>query len=187
MPTHVKEIILDNKFLRNQNSNHRAYMQDLADFIQPRKAWITSIRTKGERLKFNFLYDVTAILALRDAASNFNTHLTDASSRWFGLETLDKERMESHEVRTYFKIVVDKMFAVLSMSNFYNIIQEFFTDFIGFSPGSFSMLSDPKDFVRFQSIPVKESMRVVDANGRLTEFHRNFRLDSRQAVYNHAF
>ena len=182
MSTVVKDIILDNKFLHNQNANHRSYMQDLADFIQPRKAWITSIRTKGERIKFNFLYDVTAILALRDAASNFNTHLTDASSRWFGLETLDKNHMKSHDVRTYFKEVVDIMISILDNSNFYNNIQEFFTDFLGFSPSSYSMLSDPKDFVRFQAIPVKESMRVVDANGRLTEFHRNFRLTARQAV-----
>ncbi len=182
MATNVKEIILDNKFLRNQNSNHRAYMQDLADFIQPRKAWITSIRTNGERLKFNFLYDSTAILALRDAASNFHTNLSDATSRWFSLETLDKNHMRSHDVRTYFKEVEDVMFSTLNRSNYYNIIQEFYTDFIGFSPGSFSMLSDSKDFVRFQSIPVKESIRVTDANGRLSEFHRNFRLSSRQAV-----
>ena len=182
MPTNVKEIIIDNKFLHGQNSNHRSYMQDLADFIQPRQAWITSIRTKGERVKFNFLYDVTAILSLRDAASNFNTHLTDASSRWFGLETLDKDLMKSTNVREYFKIVVDRMISVLNQSNFYNVIQVFFSDFIGFSPGSFSMLSDSEDFVRFQTIPVKESMRVVDAKGRLTEFHRNFRLTARQAV-----
>lgn len=182
MPSHVKDIILDNKFLRNQNSNHRSYMQDLADFIQPRKAWITSIRIKGERLKFNFLYDSTAILGLRDAASNFHTNLSDQSSRWFGLETLDKKHMKSLDVRTYFKDVEDIMYSTLNQSNYYNIIQEFYTDFIGFSPGSFSMLSDPKDFVRFQSIPVKESIRVVDANGRLSEFHRNFRLTARQAV-----
>ena len=80
MATNVKEIILDNKFLRNQNSNHRSYMQDLADFIQPRKAWITSIRTKGEQLKFNFLYDSTAIRALRNMASGFNSNLTNQSS-----------------------------------------------------------------------------------------------------------
>ncbi len=182
MATNVRDIILDNKFLRNQNANHRDYMQDLADFIQPRKAWITSIRTKGERIKFNFLYDSTAILGLRDAASNFHTNLSDQSSRWFGLETLDKNHMKSLDVRTYFKEVEDIMYSTLNRSNYYNIIQEFYTDFIGFSPGSFSMLSDPKDFVRFQSIPVKEAIRVVDANGRLTEFHRNFRLTARQAV-----
>ncbi len=182
MPTNVKEIILDNKFLRNQNSNHRSYMQDLADFIQPRKAWMTSIRTKGERIKFNFLYDVTAILALQDAASNFNTNLTDQTSRWFGLETLNKKHMKSLDVRNYFKDVVDIMVSILNQSNFYNNIQEFFTDFLGFSPSSYSMLSDPKKFVKFQAIPVKESMRVVDASGNLSEFHRNFRLTSRQAV-----
>ncbi len=182
MPTNIKEIITDNKFLHSQNSNHRAYMQDLADFIQPRKAWITSIRTKGERIKFNFLYDSTAILGLRDAASNFHTNLSDQSSRWFAIETLDKNLMKSHDVRMYFKEVEDTMYSVLNRSNYYNVIQEFYTDFIGFSPGSFSMMSDEKDFVRFQSIPVKESMRVVDANGRLSEFHRNFRLTARQAV-----
>lgn len=181
MSVNVKEIILDNKFLHNQNANHRSYIQDLADFIQPRKAWITSIRTKGERVKFNFLYDSTAIRGLRDAASNFHTNLNDASSRWFGLETANKEFMKSHNVRQYFKDVEDIMYSTLSKSNYYNIIQEFYTDFIGFSPGTYSMIADDKDFVRFMEIPVKEVMRVVDSNGRLSELHRNFRLTARQA------
>lgn len=178
----IKDIILDNQFLGNQNANHDAYIQDLADFILPRRAWVTSIRTKGERLKFNFLYDSTAIRALRDAASNFHTNLNDQTSRWFGFETAKKNLMKSLRVRSYWKDVEDVMFTILNDSNYYNVIQEFYTDFIGFSPGTFSMLEDDQDFVRFQLIPVKEVRRVVDARGRLSELYRNYRLTARQAV-----
>ena len=181
MPTIVKDIILDNDFLTNQNSNYRSYTQDLADFCLPRKAWINSIRTKGERVKFNFLYDSTAIRALRNMASGFNSNLTNQSTRWFALETVDKDLMELLEVRQWFKDVEDILFATLQRSNFYNIIQEFYMDYGGFGTGTFLMLEDPLDDVRFTNTPVQQVNRVEDARGRLSAMYRNFGLTARQA------
>jgi len=182
MPTNIKELLINNQFLTNQNANYRSYTQDLADFVLPRKAWINSIRTKGERVKFNFLYDSTAIRALRNMASGFNSNLTSQSTRWFALETLNKDLMESLEVREWFKNVENNLFATLHKSNFYNIIQEFFIDYGGFGTGTFLMLEDPKDDVRFTSIPVQQVNRVEDANGRLSEMYRNFKLTASQAM-----
>ena len=177
----VQEIIIEQEFLENQSANYRAYTQDLADFILPRKAWITSIRTKGERVKFNFLYDSTGIRALRIMSAGFHSNLTNPSSRWFALETRNKELMKDGEVRAWFRKVEDTMLAALNASNFYNIIQEFYTDFGGFGTGTFLMLSDVKDGVRFTSIPVQQANRVLDGNDRMTAFYRKFRMTARQA------
>lgn len=177
----IKDILLDNEYLNNQSANYRSYVQDLADFYLPRKAWITTIRTKGERTKFNFLYDSTGIRALRTMASGFYTNLTNRSSRWYALETTDKKLMKNREVRQYFKEVEDQQFAVLEQSNFYNVINEFYVDFGGFGQGTFSMLDDTKDVVRFKEIPVGQVCRVVDGNDRLCGVYNNFKLTARQA------
>lgn len=177
----IKDILLDNEYLNNENANYRAYAQDLADFYLPRKAWLTTIRTKGERTKFNFLYDSTGIRALRTMASGFATNLTNRSSRWFALETTDKTLMKNREVRQYFKEVEDQQFAVLEQSNFYNVLNEFYIDFGGFGQGTYSMLDDAKEVVRFKEIPVGQVCRVVDARDRLCAIYNNFKLTARQA------
>lgn len=179
--TDVKEIILENEFLTNQNANYRSYTQELADYFLPRKAWITSIRIKGERVKFNFLYDSTAIRAVRATAAGFHSNLTNPTSRWFALETKDKRLMRRRDVRQYFKDVEDEMFSTLEQSNFYNVIQEFYTDFVTFGTGTFTQLPDESDEVRFNEIPVGQVNRVLDGRDRLSAMYRNFRLTARQA------
>lgn len=177
----VREIMLDNEFLNTQNENFRAYCEDIADYCLPRKAWINTIRTKGERIKFNFLYDSTAIRAVRFTAAGFHSNLTNPTSRWFGLESRNKKLMKRSDVRRYFKEVEDEIYASLQSSNFYNTIQEFFTDYITFSSATFSHLEDDVDGTVFNEIPVGQVNRVVDSYGRLIGIYRNFRLTAHQA------
>ena len=181
MPTNIKDILLENEFLNNQNSNYRDYCQDIAEFCLPRKAWITTIRTKGERIKFNFLYDSTAIGAVRDTAAGFNTYLTNSSSRWFALESRDKDLNKIKEVRQFWKDTEDWAYAKLADSKFYNTTLEYYTDLLSFGTSTFSMLEEPKKFVSFKKIPVEEVNRVVDANGNLCGLYRNFKLTAYQA------
>lgn len=177
----IKEILQDNEYLTNQNSNYQSYCQELADFCLPRKAWINSIRIQGDRVKFNFLYDSTAILSLRETAAGFNTYLTNPTSRWFGIQYRKAELMKRSSVRMFCKEVEDWSFSKLIQSNFYNVIPEWYTDTTGFGTGTFLMLKDEKEFVNFNSIPVNQVNRVVDANGNLIGLYRNFRLSARQA------
>lgn len=181
MDNKVQDILQENEYLSNQGANYRSYCQDLSDYILPRKAWITTIRTQGERVKFNFLYDSTGIRALRTMAAGFHSNLTNPTMRWFALETTNQEIMKRREVRMWLKDVEDIVFAKLASSNFYNVIQEFYTDFGGFGTGTYSILEDPKDAVRFTEIPVGQVNRVVDANDRLSAIYRNFKLTANQA------
>lgn len=180
-PDLVKSIMLDNEYLTNQNANFRAYCEDIADYCLPRKAWINTIRTKGERIKFNFLYDSTAIRSVRFTAAGFHSNLTNPTSRWFGLETRNKKLMKRSDVRKYFKDVEDETYASLQGSNFYNTIQEFFTDYLTFSSATFSHLDDATDGSIFNEIPVGQVNRVVNSFGRLIGLYRNFRLTAHQA------
>ena len=109
MPTDVKELLLENEFLTNQNANYRSYCEELAMYCLPRKSWINSMRTHGERVKFNFLYDSTAIRALRICAAGFFSYLTNPSARWFGFELRDKDLGETKKEIAH-KILEQKIF-----------------------------------------------------------------------------
>lgn len=181
MPTNVKELCEQNDFLTGQNSNYRSYCQELADFGLPRKANINSIRFQGERVKFNFLYDPTGILSARTAAHGIQSNSTNETMRWFALESTDLQDMRRRDVRMWFKEVEDKKLAKLRGSNYYNVQLEDYHGKLIFGTGTFSMLEDARDFVKFKNIPVGEVNRVIDDQGRLMEIYINFRLTARQA------
>lgn len=177
----VADVLEQNDFLRGQNANYRSFCQDIADFCLPRKAWQTSIRSKGERTKFNFLYDSTAIRGLRTTTSGFHTHLTNPTGRWFMLESQDRRHMQRRDVQTYFKQVEDVIFTTLATSNFYNTIQEFYTEFIAFGTSTFLIQPDDAELVRFNQIPVSQIARVTDGHDRVVGIYREFKLTARQA------
>lgn len=179
--TDVMQLLLENEYLHNQNANYRSYCQDLADFFLPRKAWINSMRMQGERVKFNFLYDTTAISSARDCSAGIYTYLTNPTSRWFGIRFRKADLMKQEDTRMFCKDVEDWAFAKLDDSNFYNIVLEWFADQIIFGPGTFGMFEDAEKFVRFNNVPVGRVNRVVDAFGRLTDIYINFPLTAHQA------
>jgi hypothetical protein len=179
--TNITELMQENEFLSNQNANYRSYCQELADYYLPRQAWINSIRIMGERVQFRFLYDSTGILAARTVAHGIHSNLTNETMRWFALESTDEDDMKRSDVRRWFHELENKKFSKFRASNFYNVIQEDYHGKIVFGTGTFSMLDDDKNFVKFKNIPVGQVNRVVDDTGRLAEIYNNFRLSARQA------
>lgn len=181
MPADVDAILKDNDHYTSMNANYRSYCQELSDFFTPRKSWINSIRIHGERIKFNFLYDSTAILAARTASHGIHTNLTNETTRWFSLQSIDEEDMLSLENRMWFKEVEDKCFSTLRQSNYYNVQLEDYHNKLIFGTGTYSMLEDANNFVKFKNISVRDVNRVVDDTGRVIEIYNNFKLTARQA------
>ena len=182
MPTKVQEILLDNEYLNNQNSNFRSYCQDLADYGSPRKAWFNSMRYHGERVNFNFLYDSTLIRSARDLSSGIHSHLTNPTSRWFGIESEDLELRKNGRIRRYYQDLQDWCYPALGKTNFYNVAKDFYHNTVLFGPGTYSILDDSKMVASFNSIPCQQVNRVVDRNGNLMEIYINFKLNVRQAI-----
>lgn len=177
----VRELLLDNEALSNLNANYRGYCQDLADFYTPNKAWINSIKIQGERVKFNFLYDSTAILSSREAANGFATYQTNPATRWFGLQYRNKKIRDRSDVKIFCHDVEEWCLSKLKESNFYSVMPDWFHDKLIFGTGTFSQLKDDKKFVKYQEIPVGQVNRVIDGNGELIGLFRNFTLTARQA------
>src|SRR5712671_1550858 len=96
-----KDLVKRNDYLQGQRGDWLSYWQDVANFCLPRKAWITTIKIYGEQLKFNYLYDSRAILALKKSASGFHSNLTNPASKWFSFRTLNEKYMQSGNVQRY--------------------------------------------------------------------------------------
>ena len=180
MPSNIKNILLHQKILRSLNSDWRSYFQDLSDYVLPRKAWITTVRSRGERVHFNFLYDDTAISGLQVHACGMYTNLTNGASIWHGTESKNKRKNQSVAARKYFYDVNDAIRQKISDSNFDTVIQEFYVDDGGFGTGV--VLSMEKaGGIGFQNVPIEQADIVEDGYGDVVAVYRTFQLTAIQA------
>ena len=177
----IKKVVRRSKEIHDQNSNWRNYQEEVNSYVIPRKAWLNAPKQIGERLKFNFLFDTTAIRSLKIMAAGFHSNLTNPSTKWFNLRTRDIELMKNKAVQVWFKQVEDILFATLSTSNFDTTMQEFYLS-VG-SAGTSAILTqrDAKDKVRFTGIPTEQLTFSEDANGRVEAMYRSFPLTAEQA------
>jgi len=177
----IKDVLQENDFLTNQNSNFRSYCQEVADFVLPRKGWHTSIRAKGERIKFNYLYDTTAGGAVRDAAAGMQTHHSNPMSRWFGIEFKNKELMARHDIKIFCNDVVDWLLAKLSECGFYDVDLENKTNLLTFGNGTYGVFEGSKRLVYFKELPSSKVNRVFDYWGDLIKIYYPYKMTAIQA------
>lgn len=178
----VKSISKRNDYLTSQNGNWLSYWQDVADYNLPRKAWITSLKTKGETLKFNFLYSSASLRYSQKMVSGFHSNLTNQSTKWFGLTLYDQSKM-SKSLEIWFKRTVDIMLAVMSQTNLYNVLKEFYLDYGVFGTGAILTQKHPRSKVSYMSIPIQQINIVEDDEERVSEVFNNFKLPA-IAAYN---
>ena len=181
MQADIKTIIQLNNYLQSENANWVAYYQDIADYCLPRKAWQTSLYTKGDRLKSNFLYDSTAIRALKICAAGFHSNLTNPTARWFALQMRDMRLMELKQVKAWCRDCTDRILAVINGSNFDTTMQEFYLNYVAFGTSTIMTVEDIRDKVRFLEIPMNQLQITEDAYGRIHENYRTVPLTAIQA------
>ena len=182
MPAQVEKIVADNNYLHGQNGDWLSYWEDLGSFCLPRRAWIQSPRSKGERLKFNFLYNSEAIKDAKVCASGFHSRITNPSSIWFTMQTRDTGLMDSREARDWFSQVQKKIYSVLNASNFDNAIQEFYMSSSVFGTGVILIQKDYRMKVRYTFIPIEQLNLAENCYEEVDQVYRNFRFTASQAI-----
>lgn len=176
----IKEIVAKNDYLKGQDGDKLSYYQDVANFCLPRKAWITSIKIYGEQLKFNYLYDTRAILAVKESACGFASKLTSPVAKWFDFRTIDQKLMQSGNVQKYFKEVSDIQYGINNDSNWNETILENYTDDLVFGTSPILTEEDHKEHVRYTSIPVEQVSFERDDRGEICGVFRRFKFTALQ-------
>lgn len=178
----IKQLILKNNYLQGQKGDWLSYWQDVANFCLPRKAWITTIKIYGEQLKFNFLYDSRAILALKKSAAGFHSNLTNPASKWFSFRTLNEKYMQSGSVQRYFKDVDDIQYNIINNTNFNETMMEYYTDDLCFGSTCLLTEEDHKTEVRYTSVPIEQVNVELDERGEMLSIYRNFKYTANQCA-----
>ena len=177
----IEKICTRGQELNDSNGSWHSYFQDLAKYCLPRKAWVTSQKSKGEKLKLQEVYDSTGIRALKIMAAGFHSNLTNPSSKWFNLRTRDMKTMEEKDAQLWFNDVEDIMFGALASSNFDTTMQEFYLNAGCFGTGTILTLEDVEEKIRFTEIPIEQVAFEEDSYGRVNRVFRTFPLTAQQA------
>ena len=167
--------------LRDSIGSWSSYHDELAKYCLPRKAYVTSTKSKGDRLKLQEIYDSTAVRALKIMGAGFSSNLTNPASKWFNLRTRDISIMENKDIQVWFKDVEDIIFGTLASSNFDTTMQEFYLNAGCFGTGTILTLEDNDEKVRFTEIPIEQVVFEEDAYGRVNRVYRSFPLTAQQA------
>lgn len=176
----MKTILERNKILLGEKSNIDAYHQELANFALSRKANLTTPRLMGDRLQYNYLYDMTATRAVKRAASGFHSNLTNPTTKWFGFTLEDQNRM-TRSLEIWFDDVAGIMLQVLENTNLYNVLKEFYSQYLVFGTANILTMPHPRQRLTYQSIQLQGLCLEENDIGLITGVYRNFSLTAQQA------
>ena len=120
--------------LKVQRASWERHWQEIGEYIVPRKADVTKIRSSGDKRMDN-IYDGTAIHAAEMLSSSLHGMLTNPSMNWFDLAYLDEELNSDDEAKEYLESVTHIMHREFQRSNFAEQVHELYHDLITFGTG----------------------------------------------------
>jgi len=173
--TDIKNLVMKSVYLKSKDGNRYSYLQDVANFCIPSKAWITTIKVEDMRLNDAYLFDSRAKLALRESACGFHSKLTSSVNKWLGFTTIDPKKMQSGNVQRYFKDCSDIQTDINNASNWNEQILECYTDDLWAGSSPLATEEDWLTHVRYTSIPVQQCSYERDYRGEIVGLFRRFK------------
>ena len=165
--------------LKVQRASWERHWQEIGEYIVPRKADVTKIRSSGDKRMDN-IYDGTAIHAAEMLSSSLHGMLTNPSMNWFDLAYLDEELNSDDEAKEYLESVTHIMHREFQRSNFAEQVHELYHDLITFGTGVM-FIKDGVDGrgVRFSTRHISECYLDEDDDERVDTVFRKFKLSVR--------
>lgn len=105
----VEELLKRTETLEGNKQNFLNLFQDVADLFRPVKSDIVSKKTAGDKENLKRLFDSFPILAVETFASILLGVLTNKSTKWFNLQTVDEDLAEVNEVSEWLSQTTEMM------------------------------------------------------------------------------
>lgn len=179
----LNEVIHLHEHCKGQRSGWDSHWQALAQYVQPRKAFITEDRTlsspNGE--KESQLFDSTAVQANMILASGHMSWMTPAESIWFSFD-VPQQFADDDEVKGWFHRASLIAAMELGRSNFYTEVQEAYLDRGCFGTASFYTAESKAGGLMFRNDEIATYSVLENCEGRVDTHLRDFKLTYRQAV-----
>jgi len=176
----AEEIIKRLQRLESERQNYANFWQDVAKYVIPRKAFITTEKTPGQKYPYD-VYDSTAMQANMVLAAGLHSYLTNPNSRWFSLRLSDKELSENADVREWLSDTEERMYNQLNSSNFNQQIHELYLDLGTFGVACMYEEEDEVEGIRFYSRDIAEIFLCENEKEKVDTVYRKFKMTARQA------
>jgi len=170
-----KELITRYEKLKGDNSTMESQLQEIANYVYPRRSDFITKRTRGESL-VEKIFDTTAIQANEMLAAGLHGLMTSSSSEWFTYKTR-AELMRDRLVQVWLEEVNNRMFVAINRpdAGFAPSMHEFYLEYCAFGTGSmFVSENKERDGLLFEARPLAETEFAEGEDGRIDTFLRQF-------------
>jgi hypothetical protein len=175
------EIIERQERLKTERGVLNNHLQELADYVLPRKNNFTRNNVAGEKKGIE-LYDATGMVSCDILASTLHGLLSNPNSMWFLLNTANSELNESDIVIQYMQDLTKRIHGVFNNSNFQTEVHEYYLDLCAFGTATMVVEEDEKNLVRFSTKHLGEIYVEENCYGFIESVYRLFSWDARQIV-----
>ena len=166
--------------LKTGRQNWETHWQEVADYMQPRKADVTKTRSKGDK-RTEQIFDSSPIQAVELLAASLHGMLTNPSTPWFSLRFKDELEQED-EAKEWLESATETMYAAFNRSNFQQEIFELYHDLITFGTASMFIEEDDEDILKFSTRHINEIYIAENSKGRIDTVYRKFKISARAAI-----
>jgi hypothetical protein len=167
--------------LKSQRQTWETHWQDVADYMQPRKADVTKQRSRGDK-RMELIFDSSPIQAVELLAASLHGMLTNPSTPWFTLRFKDQDVDGEDEAKLWLQSATDAMYTAFNRSNFQQEIFELYHDLITFGTAAMFIEEDNDDLIKFSTRHINEVFIAENDKGRIDTIYRKFNISARAAV-----
>ena len=167
--------------LKSQRQNWESHWQEVADYMQPRKADVTKTRSKGDK-RTELIFDSSPLQSVELLAASLHGMLTNPSTPWFSLRFKEDGMENEDEAKEWLESATETMYAAFNKSNFQQEIFELYHDLITFGTAAMFIEEDDEDILKFSTRHINEIYIAENEKGRIDTVFRKFKLSARAAV-----
>lgn len=161
---------------KNERSDWEQEWRDVSDYLLPgRGVYQLYTRPRKRALTSKKVINTVAEDALYVLTSGMHGALTSPALPWFKLSWTNQQISQFEPLKMWLQDCEEKLHTALQQSNFYSIINSFYTEYAGFGTGCVYVGEDTDDALkpfRFELLTAGEYAFAVDALGRPNEFFR---------------
>ena len=167
--------------LEGQRQNWETHWQEVADYMQPRKADVTKKRARGDK-RMEQVFDSSPIQAVELLAASLHGMLTNPATPWFTLKFKDEDINNEDEAKLWLEASTDAMYTAFNRSNFQQEIFELYHDLITFGTAAMFIEEDDDDIIKFSTRHINEVFIAENDKGRIDTIFRRFNISARAAT-----
>ena len=167
--------------LKSQRQNWESHWQEVADYMQPRKADVTKTRSKGDK-RTELIFDGSPLQSVELLAASLHGMLTNPSTPWFSLRFKQNDMENEDEAKEWLEDATEVMYAAFNKSNFQQEIFELYHDLITFGTAAMFIEEDDEDILKFSTRHINEIFIAENDKGRIDTVFRKFSLSARATI-----